>query len=101
MASRMCLSPLSFPTAKVEQVKFDATTLHAKPQMAAQQKMVDDGSGEVEVDWPGQNMGPSWAPSGLHWGMPWGPGAAGQGDAPALAAEHPCPTRSGVWRTRS
>ncbi|NXE89006.1 VILI protein, partial [Menura novaehollandiae] len=35
--------------AKVEQVKFDATTLHAKPQMAAQQKMVDDGSGEVEV----------------------------------------------------
>ncbi|KAK2525927.1 Vil1 [Columba guinea] len=35
--------------AKVEQVKFDVTTLHAKPQMAAQQKMVDDGSGEVEV----------------------------------------------------
>ncbi|NXB82093.1 VILI protein, partial [Donacobius atricapilla] len=35
--------------AKVEQVKFDATTLHAQPQMAAQQKMVDDGSGEVEV----------------------------------------------------
>ncbi|NWW31076.1 VILI protein, partial [Panurus biarmicus] len=35
--------------AKVEQVKFDAATLHAKPQMAAQQKMVDDGSGEVEV----------------------------------------------------
>jgi len=33
----------------VEQVKFDATTLHAKPQVAAQQKMVDDGSGEVEV----------------------------------------------------
>ncbi|NWZ42132.1 VILI protein, partial [Brachypodius atriceps] len=35
--------------AKVEQVKFDATTLHARPEMAAQQKMVDDGSGEVEV----------------------------------------------------
>ncbi|NWV34362.1 VILI protein, partial [Grantiella picta] len=35
--------------AKVEQVKFDATMLHAKPQMAAEQKMVDDGSGEVEV----------------------------------------------------
>ncbi|XP_068805018.1 villin-1 isoform X2 [Struthio camelus] len=35
--------------AKVEQVKFDATTLHAKPQLAAQQKMVDDGSGEAEV----------------------------------------------------
>ncbi|XP_061465270.1 villin-1 [Rhineura floridana] len=35
--------------AKVEQVKFDATTLHAKPEIAALHKMVDDGSGEVEV----------------------------------------------------
>ncbi|XP_062972824.1 villin-1 [Elgaria multicarinata webbii] len=35
--------------AKVEQVKFDATTLHARPEMAAQHKMVDDGSGEVKV----------------------------------------------------
>ncbi|XP_053545782.1 villin-1 [Bombina bombina] len=35
--------------AKVEQVKFDAATMHAQPQIAAQQKMVDDGSGEVEV----------------------------------------------------
>ncbi|XP_048808688.1 villin-1 isoform X1 [Lagopus muta] len=35
--------------AKVEQVKFDATTMHAKPEVAAQQKMVDDGSGEAEV----------------------------------------------------
>ncbi|NXJ13969.1 VILI protein, partial [Odontophorus gujanensis] len=35
--------------AKVEQVKFDATTMHVKPQVAAQQKMVDDGSGEPEV----------------------------------------------------
>ncbi|KAM6078164.1 villin-1 isoform 1-T1 [Theristicus caerulescens] len=41
--------------AKVEQVKFDATTLHAKPQMAARQKMVDDGSGEVEV-WRVENQ---------------------------------------------
>uniref|UniRef100_A0A8B9UV80 Villin-1 n=1 Tax=Anas zonorhyncha TaxID=75864 RepID=A0A8B9UV80_9AVES len=41
--------------AKVEQVKFDATSLHAKPQMAAQQKMVDDGSGEVEV-WRVENQ---------------------------------------------
>ncbi|NXN52777.1 VILI protein, partial [Rynchops niger] len=41
--------------AKVEQVKFDATTLHAKPQVAAQQKMVDDGSGEVEV-WRVENQ---------------------------------------------
>uniref|UniRef100_A0A8B9GAY5 Villin-1 n=1 Tax=Amazona collaria TaxID=241587 RepID=A0A8B9GAY5_9PSIT len=41
--------------AKVEQVKFDATTLHAKPQMAAQQKMVDDGTGDVEV-WRVENQ---------------------------------------------
>lgn len=60
----MRLSPLPFPTAKVEQVKFDATTLHAKPEMAAQQKMVDDGSGEVEVGCLGQNVEPSW-------GTPW------------------------------
>ncbi|XP_053327026.1 villin-1 [Spea bombifrons] len=41
--------------AKVEQVKFDATTLHANPQLAAQQKMVDDGSGEAEV-WRIENV---------------------------------------------
>ncbi|XP_006261559.3 villin-1 [Alligator mississippiensis] len=35
--------------AKVEQVKFDATTLHAQPQVAARTRMVDDGSGEVQV----------------------------------------------------
>lgn len=35
--------------AKVEQVKFDATSMHARPDLAAQQKMVDDGTGEVEV----------------------------------------------------
>jgi hypothetical protein len=35
--------------AKVEQVKFDALTMHVQPQVAAQQKMVDDGSGEVQV----------------------------------------------------
>uniref|UniRef100_A0A8C7BW75 Villin-1 n=1 Tax=Neovison vison TaxID=452646 RepID=A0A8C7BW75_NEOVI len=35
--------------AKVEQVKFDATSMHVQPQVAAQQKMVDDGSGEVEM----------------------------------------------------
>lgn len=36
-------------TAKVEQIKFDATSMHARPDLAAQQKMVDDGSGEAEV----------------------------------------------------
>uniref|UniRef100_A0A8C7F807 Villin-1 n=1 Tax=Oncorhynchus kisutch TaxID=8019 RepID=A0A8C7F807_ONCKI len=33
--------------AKVEQIKFDATSMHARPDVAAQQKMVDDGTGEV------------------------------------------------------
>uniref|UniRef100_A0A4W5P7V5 Villin-1 n=1 Tax=Hucho hucho TaxID=62062 RepID=A0A4W5P7V5_9TELE len=33
--------------AKVEQIKFDATSMHARPDLAAQQKMVDDGTGEV------------------------------------------------------
>lgn len=40
---------LCLPVAKVEQIKFDATSMHARPDIAAQQKMVDDGSGEVEV----------------------------------------------------
>ncbi|KAM6900471.1 villin-1 [Xenentodon cancila] len=35
--------------AKVEQVKFDVMELHAHPEVAAQQRMVDDGSGEVKV----------------------------------------------------
>ncbi|XP_036611078.1 villin-1 [Trichosurus vulpecula] len=41
--------------AKVEQVKFDAASLHVKPQVAAQQRMVDDGSGEVQV-WRIENL---------------------------------------------
>uniref|UniRef100_A0A8C9LG16 Villin like n=1 Tax=Pavo cristatus TaxID=9049 RepID=A0A8C9LG16_PAVCR len=36
-------------TAKVEQVKFDTTQLHARPELAAEQRMVDDASGDVEV----------------------------------------------------
>lgn len=35
--------------AKVEQVKFDTTQLHARPELAAEQRMVDDASGDVEV----------------------------------------------------
>ncbi|KAI4878703.1 hypothetical protein NFI96_013479 [Prochilodus magdalenae] len=35
--------------AKVEQVKFDVNSMHARPDIAAQQKMVDDGSGEAET----------------------------------------------------
>ncbi|KAM8934487.1 villin-1 [Pelodytes ibericus] len=41
--------------AKVEQVKFDAASMHAQPQIAAQQKMVDDGSGEAQV-WRIENL---------------------------------------------
>ncbi|KAG9349429.1 hypothetical protein JZ751_027872 [Albula glossodonta] len=35
--------------AKVEQIKFDATSMHARPDISAQQRMVDDGIGEVQV----------------------------------------------------
>lgn len=35
--------------AKVEQVKFDTAQLHARPELAAEQRMVDDASGEIEV----------------------------------------------------
>uniref|UniRef100_A0A8C0IQ61 Villin-1 n=1 Tax=Chelonoidis abingdonii TaxID=106734 RepID=A0A8C0IQ61_CHEAB len=46
------------------QVKFDASTLHAKPEVAAQQKMVDDGSGEVEV-WRIEDL--ELAPVDMRW----------------------------------
>ncbi|KAM9094036.1 villin-like protein isoform 2-T3 [Sarcophilus harrisii] len=36
-------------TAKVEPVKFDVTNLQGQPELAAEQRMVDDGSGKVEV----------------------------------------------------
>ncbi|TNN88275.1 Villin-1 [Liparis tanakae] len=35
--------------AKVDQVKFDVMELHARPELAAQQRMVDDASGDVKV----------------------------------------------------
>ncbi|CAL9698043.1 unnamed protein product [Knipowitschia caucasica] len=35
--------------AKVEQVKFDVMELHARPDLAAQQRMVDDASGKVQI----------------------------------------------------
>ncbi|XP_034985186.2 villin-like protein [Zootoca vivipara] len=35
--------------AKVDQVKFDVTQLHARPELAAEQRMADDASGNVEV----------------------------------------------------
>ncbi|XP_074549430.1 villin-1 [Halichoeres trimaculatus] len=41
--------------AKVEQVKFDVMQLHARPEFAAKQRMVDDGSGDVKV-WRIENL---------------------------------------------
>ncbi|XP_053119800.1 villin-like protein isoform X2 [Hemicordylus capensis] len=36
-------------TAKVDQAKFDIAQLHAQPELAAEQRMADDASGNVEV----------------------------------------------------
>ena len=36
-------------TAKGDQVKFDVMELHARPELAAHQRMVDDASGDVKV----------------------------------------------------
>lgn len=41
--------PHSVPAAMFFQDKFDVTLLHTKPGVAAQERMVDDGSGKVEV----------------------------------------------------
>uniref|UniRef100_A0A3P9HW53 Villin-like n=1 Tax=Oryzias latipes TaxID=8090 RepID=A0A3P9HW53_ORYLA len=41
--------------AKVDQVKFDVMELHAHPELAAQQRMVDDASGDVTV-WRIENL---------------------------------------------
>ncbi|XP_021371999.1 villin-1-like isoform X2 [Mizuhopecten yessoensis] len=45
--------------AKTVQTKFDASTLHSNPQLAAETQMVDDGSGRVAV-WrvEGENLVP-------------------------------------------
>ncbi|XP_021097051.1 advillin isoform X3 [Heterocephalus glaber] len=41
--------------AKVFQDKFDVTLLHTQPEIAAQERMVDDGNGKVEV-WRIENL---------------------------------------------
>ncbi|XP_011473740.1 advillin [Oryzias latipes] len=43
--------------AHVKQEKFDASLMHAMPEVAAQERMVDDGSGQVEV-WRIENLEP-------------------------------------------
>lgn len=42
-------SPNPLSAAKVSQDKFDVTLLHNKPEVAAQERMVDDGDGKFEV----------------------------------------------------
>lgn len=41
--------------AKVSQEKFDASLMHSKPEVAAQERMVDDGAGKAEV-WRIENL---------------------------------------------
>ncbi|KAM9814016.1 advillin [Neosynchiropus ocellatus] len=41
--------------ARISQEKFDATLLHSKPEIAAEERMVDNGAGEVEV-WRVENL---------------------------------------------
>nr|BAE42389.1 unnamed protein product [Mus musculus] len=41
--------------AKIFQDKFDVSLLHTKPEVAAQERMVDDGKGQVEV-WRIENL---------------------------------------------
>ncbi|KAM9671651.1 LOW QUALITY PROTEIN: advillin [Trichechus inunguis] len=47
--------PNPFPAAKVAQDKFDVTVLHNTPEVAAQERMVDDGNGKAEV-WRIENL---------------------------------------------
>ncbi|XP_068576392.1 advillin [Cebidichthys violaceus] len=41
--------------AHIKQEKFDASLMHVMPEVAAQERMVDDGSGQVEV-WRVENL---------------------------------------------
>ncbi|XP_030625450.1 villin-1 [Chanos chanos] len=41
--------------AKVDRVRFDVMELHADPQLAAQERMVDDASGDVQI-WRIENL---------------------------------------------
>lgn len=38
-----------FISAHITQEKFDASLMHAMPEVAAQERMVDNGTGQVEV----------------------------------------------------
>ena len=49
------VTPSAPPSGKLTQVKLDLGKLHSQPELAAQFRMVDDGSGKVEV------RGTGWA----------------------------------------
>lgn len=51
--------------ASVTQEKFDASMLHMMPEVAAQQRMVDDGSGQVQM-WRIENLELAEVDSSLH-----------------------------------
>lgn len=46
------LTPPVSSSGKSIQVKLDVSKLHSQPELAAQLRMVDDGSGKVEVRGP-------------------------------------------------
>lgn len=46
---RAPLTPAAPPSDKLIHVKLDVGKLHTQPELAAQLRMVDDGSGKVEV----------------------------------------------------
>uniref|UniRef100_H3DLM0 Advillin n=1 Tax=Tetraodon nigroviridis TaxID=99883 RepID=H3DLM0_TETNG len=45
----------TFALAHITQGKFDASSMHVMPEVAAQERMVDDGTGQVEV-WRIENL---------------------------------------------
>lgn len=59
-------SPDPLSAAKVFQDKFDVTLLHTKPEVAARERMVDDGNGKVEVMSPATRV-PGQAGPRLSW----------------------------------
>lgn len=48
-AQQAPVTPCAPPAGKLNQVKLDVVKLHSQPELAAQLRMVDDGSGKVEV----------------------------------------------------
>ncbi len=49
MSARLFNFKVGRGVAKVVQTKFDARTLHERPAVAAESRMVDDGKGAKEV----------------------------------------------------